>query len=117
MTNEKWQNLIFMIEEKFGILEKETKDSLIEDDIGNKVKGTRDMVIFENEMGKIKLERENRPMIVDKKMHYHKTAGTGAKVEYIVSDTEMVHKVTAYKWNEASDDWEELKLPGGRINF
>ena len=117
MTNEKWENLIFMIENKFGILEKRTEDITIEDDIGNEVKGTKNKVIFKNEMGKIKLERENRPMIVDKKMHYHKTAGTGAKVEYIVSDTEMVHKVTAYKWNEATNDWEELKLPKERINF
>ncbi|NIM46580.1 MAG: hypothetical protein GTN40_00250 [Candidatus Aenigmarchaeota archaeon] len=53
---------------------------------------------------------------MDKKIHYKKTAGTGAKVEYIISDTEFTHRVKAYKWNNELKDWEEIK-EGSSFSF
>ncbi len=116
MQDEKWSDLVDNIQTNFKIIEKTTKDDTFEDDLGNQFKGTKDIVIFEGPIGKTKIERTNRPVILDKKIHYKKTAGTGAKVEYIISDTEFTHRVKAYKWNNELKDWEEIK-EGSSFSF
>lgn len=109
MQDEKWADLTDNIETNFKILERHTEDDVFEDDVGNQFKGTKDIVIFEGPLGKTKVERTNRPVILDKKTHYHKTAGGGAKIEYVVSETEFTHRIKAYRWNENLGDWEEVE--------
>lgn len=117
MNDEKWENLITSIDEKFGIEEKKTEEDNLVDDVGKTYEGTRDIIIFNGIQGRMKIERVNHPVIEDKKMHYHKGTGGTAQVEYNVSETERTHRVTAYSFNEATEDWEELKLPGGTMSF
>lgn len=117
MTDEKWANLKEQVKEKFGIEEEHSYENNLEDNLDNVFPGTKDVVIFEGLQGKMKLERVNHPMILEKKMHYHKGARGTAKVEYIVSETEKTHRVTAFLWDESANDWKELELPGETITF
>ena len=117
MNNEKWKDLIIRIDENFGFDEEYTVEDNLEDDTGKSHKGTKDVVIFNGVQGKMKLERINHPMILEKKMHYHKGAGGTAEVEYIVSDTEETNKVKAYIWDETEDDWKELSFSAENMKF
>lgn len=115
MTNDKWQDLIFNVEEKFGLTEHITEADNMEDDMGHVIEGKKESIVFQNDLGKIKIERISHPIITDKKMHYHKGSGGTAKVEYIVSDTETTAKLKAYI--EKDGEWEELDIPAGSMNF
>jgi len=107
MTDEKWLDLKYSIKEKFEILEDKTEDLMIDVDEGQKKLGTVDVLICQTPMGRIKLERTNKPVVLDKKVQYHRRK-EGSKVEYIYSDTEWTHRLDAYKWNEQDDDWEKI---------
>lgn len=117
MSDEKWKNLVYQIEERFGILEKYTLEDNLEDDLGNTFPGTREVVIFEGLQGKMKLERVNHPLILEKKMHYHKGTGGTAKTEFIVSDTEKTHRVFVFVWDKTINDWKKLELPDETLRF
>lgn len=116
MNDEKWLDLLDMIDEKFGVEKKDKESFTFADDVGHEYEGTVDSIYFNAPFGKIKIERVSKPLVVDKKLHYNRTAGTGAKIEYKMSDTEKTHKTTAYKLNEGGE-WEELDLPTERLTF
>ncbi|OIP23891.1 hypothetical protein AUK11_04425 [bacterium CG2_30_37_16] len=116
MVEEKWLDLLDNIDEKFGISKKEKEEIEFKDDIGHSSNGTVEKIFFKTPIGELKLERTTKPMIMDKKVHYNRTSGTGGKVEYIVSDTEKTSKVTAFKKDDF-ENWEEINLPGGNISF
>jgi hypothetical protein len=66
-------------------------------------------LIFENGQGKFKVVRENRPLILEKKMHYSHRPGDTARTEYKLSETEVTHKLRVYKEVDF-DEWEEVTL-------
>lgn len=117
MTDEKWENTISQIEEKFGIDEKSSAPDNLEDNFGNVFEGSKETIIFKGLLGKMKLERITHPLIVDKKMHYHKGAGGTAEVEYVVSETEKSHKLVPYLWDDVTNDWKEMDIPEGTMTF
>ncbi len=110
MTDDRWQEIKDMVKKNFGILENQVLD-LSE----REGKGTKEELIFTGPMGKMKLEYIIKPLVLDKKTTYSKRIGSDTKVEYITSDTEKVRRMEAYKWNEASDNWE--KIIGEAIGF
>ncbi len=109
MTDEKWQQLIDVAEMQFNNVEKKTEDLIGETPDGPQKQGTRDILIFENSVGRFKLERESRPKILSKKEHYTHRPGDTSRTEYQLSDTEMSHKLLVFK-DEGFDDWEEITL-------
>jgi hypothetical protein len=117
MQDEQWNNLIDNLELKFGKLERKHQTAIQTDDIGHEIKNREEWVEFETPMGKMKLSRVTRPMIVDKKVHYTHTGGSKGKVEYILSENEFSHKVTLYNWNKLRNEWQEMELPSGGIKF
>lgn len=117
MTEDKWYDLKENIREKFGILEEKNEPDIIEDDLGNQIKGEKETIVFNGPMGKMMLAKIKRPLIIDKKSHYHKTQAGKALTEFIVSDTESTIRVEAFTWNELTQDWEELDIKGDRISF
>lgn len=117
MNDEKWGNTISLIEEKFGVEERKTVPDNLEDNYGNVFEGTKETVIFKGPLGKIKLERIAHPLILDKKMHYHKGSGGTAEVEYQVSETEKTHRLIVFKQSPDTLEWEELDLPEGTMTF
>jgi len=101
MNDEKWQNLIETVEDRFGASERRT-ESLEESP------GEREIIIFNGPLGKIKLERTSRPMVLEKKGIVSRRIGARARVEYIYSDTEKVQKLRVYRWSDNENDWEEV---------
>lgn len=103
MNNNKWEELINMVENKFGILEHGTEKT--EDGMGDIA-----FIVFNGPQGRVKLELMTRPVIIDKKTTYSKRAGTAASsVEYIYSDTEKTQKLHAFLWS--AEGWREIPPP------
>lgn len=117
MSDEKWEDTVTQIDEKFGIDEKTNIPDNLEDDFSNVFEGGKETIIFKGLLGKMKIERITHPLILNKKMHYHKGAGGTAKVEYEVSKTEKSHKLNPYLWDDITNDWKELDLPEGTMTF
>ena len=101
MQDEKWKDVTGMIKDKFEIIEE--GEEPIEDIPRAKI----EYLIFEGPLGKMKVERETKPVVLDKKTNYSKRMGDTASVEYVYSDDEYSHKFRAYVWK--GDDWMEME--------
>ncbi|MDD2806988.1 MAG: hypothetical protein PHW95_00505 [Patescibacteria group bacterium] len=112
MTDERWTNILGHIKDNFEVISETTE--VIPEEVGT---GSIEIIEFNGPAGKIKLERTTQPLVIDKKTLGSKRIGSQATVEYIYSDTEKVHKFTAYKFDEATADWVELKMEKGDTAF
>jgi len=101
MHDEKWQNIIGKIKDDLELIE-EGREDLEEN------RGFREFVVFNGPLGKIKLERTTRPVVLDKKTIGSRRIGGETKVEYIYSKDEFSQKFQAFKWDEAQNAWEEM---------
>ena len=102
MAPEKWESIIGNIKDKFSVLD-EGKEH-IDDEGGVDIY----YIEFEGPLGRIRLEFVQKPVILDKKTIYSKRIGSETKVDYIYSETEKSAKMTAYKWSEDNDEWQEI---------
>ena len=108
MNDEKWFDIVDMVEEKLEVLDKTRQEVPIGDDIdGAKALEIVETVIFEGLEGKMKIERTTRPAILDRKAIKSKRIGDRERVEYQYSDTEKVQSFKAYKWG--GNDWVEIE--------
>lgn len=103
MLPEKWQEIIGRIKDSFKV--EANGAERIEDDGG----GDIEYIIFNGPLGRMKLEFISRPIILDKKTKYSRRLGAQTVVEYIYSPDEKSHKLKAYKWDEALNDWLEME--------
>lgn len=117
MNDEQWGDLKEKIRAKSIEITEKSEDATTFDDLENKIPGKKEILEFETEMGKIKIERTSRPKILDKKAHYHKGTGGQAKLEYILSPDETSHKVEVFKWDEDLGEWSPLDIPTERLSF
>lgn len=108
MQPDRWEDTKEELKRKFNLISEDVEKNPIEDDFGVKGEETKEVLEFNGPMGKIKIEYVTRPVILDKKMTYAKTKGTGALTEFVLSDSEFSHKIRAYKWDEYNDQWEEM---------
>lgn len=90
-----------MIKDKFEIIEE--GDEPIEDIPRSK----KEYYIFEGPLGKMKIERETKPVVLDKKTTYSRRMGDTAAVEYVYSEDDYSHKFRAYIWK--NDQWIEME--------
>lgn len=105
MTEERWQEIKDMVKRSFSIAETQVLDLPTEE--GG---GTKEEVIFNGPLGKMKLEYTVKPLVIDKKTTFSKRIGSETKVTYVTSDTEKVRKMQAYKWDEPSENWEKIVM-------
>ena len=112
MQDEKWQETVVKIKTNFTVSSHTTED--LPEDRGL---GTVETIEFTGPLGKIKLERTTQPLILDRKSLGSKRIGSDKVIQYTYSDTEKVHKLIVYKWNDANQDWEELKMDRGDMVF
>ena len=104
MTDERWEQFVEMAQGKFQHV-MVSKEDLIGPT--GEVQGSADVVkFFIPEMGRFRVVRENKPVVLEKKMHYSHRQGDTARTEYVFSDTELSHKIRVYK--EVDDEWEEI---------
>ena len=108
MQDEQWEQLKENIKGKFKVPEENTEDLIVETAEGPVKQGFVEFLIVETPMGRMKLTRESRPVVLGKKFHYSHRAGISARTEYKFSDTDFTHKLRVYKWNEEYDNWEEI---------
>lgn len=111
MNPEKWENLIFLIEEKFGIknrYQEEIEVAVASD--GKSIKGQKEVVEFSSPQGLMKLEKISRPKITDKRVLATKRIGGKVAIDYVYSTEEKTYQFKVYKWNETQKEWEEVNL-------
>ncbi len=88
-------------------MEISTEDLTVQTMDGPEVRGTIDTLIFERDGDRFKLERENKPVVLERTEHFAKRATDTARVEYKFSESEFSHKLRVYKEND-NGDWEEI---------
>ena len=103
MSPEKWQQTVGNIKDNFKVEENE-KTHL--DEAGGV---DIEYIIFNGPLGRMKLEFIPKPVIIDKKTKYSNRLGAETIVEYVYSPDEKSHKLKAYKWDEAVNDWLEME--------
>lgn len=101
MNQEKWEDLIALVKEHYEVIERQTEDIL-------EGKGSLEYICFQGPMGKIRLEREIKPVVTGRKVLSSRRIGSGVSEEFEYSDSEMIDKLKAFLWNEGKDDWEEI---------
>ena len=107
MTDEKWEELVDLAKKHFKDVEVSTEDLVTDTPDGPQVQGTRDILIFEREGQRYKAVRENKPVVLEKKMLYSHRQGDTAHAEYKLSDTEFSHRIRVYKEVDF-DEWQEI---------
>lgn len=105
MRDEKWLDTVAVLKDKFPVLE-EGKEDLPEVE----GRGFREFVVFNGPLGKMKIERTTKAIVLDKKTIGSKRIGSQASVEYVYSDTEKSYKFRAYKWDEGTGNWIEITM-------
>jgi len=111
MTDDKWQQLVEMAQKNFKNAKLSADDLVMDTPDGPKVQGTEDVLQFTTPVGKFKLVRENRPVVLEKKMLYSHRPGDTAHAEYKLSETEFSHKLRVYNEIDGEiDEWEEVTL-------
>jgi hypothetical protein len=108
MNPNKWENLIFMAEEKFGLDKKYMEDFEVSElSTGEKIMGQKEIVEFKSPLGRIKLEKTSRPKVIDKKVLHTKRIGGRTAIDFVYSPDERVEELKIYKENKEGE-WEEL---------
>ncbi|PIR05858.1 hypothetical protein COV56_00575 [Candidatus Kuenenbacteria bacterium CG11_big_fil_rev_8_21_14_0_20_37_9] len=102
MTKEKWLDMIDMVEDKFGI-DKEYKEI-----ISPNIPGEKHIIEFSGPIGRMKIEFIEKPRVLDEKTFYSNRVGSHVNVEKVYDKKDKVCYFNAYKWDEASEGWEQI---------
>jgi hypothetical protein len=108
MNNERWEALVQQAKKNFKDVSLENADLNVETADGLVNQGTEDILTFTNENGRFMIVRENKPQVLDKKMHFSHRQGDSARTEYTFSDTELSHKIRMYMEDDMGE-WQELE--------
>lgn len=109
MNPNKWQEIVFKIEEKFGIDSRRTEDFIVaEQHSGEKIIGQKEIIEFKGPLGKIRLEKISQPKVIDKKVLSSKRIGGRAAVDYVYSDEDKSEFIKIYKWDDSISQWTEI---------
>ncbi len=102
MLQEKWETILANIKNNFKV---EEYDKVEYDEFGGTI---IEYVVFESNLGKIKLEFTSKPVVINKKTHYSKRAGSDVLVDYVYSKTDRTNHMNAYKLNDIEDEWIKI---------
>ena len=81
MNDEKWQALIEQVKTKFQDVSLTTEDLLQMTGEGEVKAGTQDILEFETPQGRFRIIRENKPVLLDKKMHFSHRQGDAVAID------------------------------------
>jgi len=116
MNPEHWEDIIGKIKDKFSDATHTKEDFVIEENnLGEKIIGEQERIEFVSPVGKIRLEKIRKPMVLDKRVLYSKRIGSDIKVDRVYSDKEMVEYINIYRFNETENEW--LKLDEHNFSF
>lgn len=102
MTLEKWKKITDNIRDSFEVEDEGSEH--YEEEGGVDV----EFIVFTGPLGRMKLELETRPVVLDKKTKYSNRIGSETKVDYVYSADEKSLRFFAYKWDDAQNDWSEI---------
>jgi hypothetical protein len=108
MNDERWEQLKENLKGKFDYEDETFEDLEMDTGEGRVKQGEKEILIVTTPVGKMRLVRESRPRVLEKKFHYSHRQGSAAQTEYKFSDTEKTHKLRVYKWDDKEDSWKEL---------
>ena len=103
MNDSRWGELTKIVEAKFDI-EDDYQEEIPTQDGG----GISDVLIFNGPVGKIKLVRLIKPLVLGKKTFYSKRGQGETAVQYEYSEDETTQSMKIYKWDEFNDEWQEV---------
>jgi hypothetical protein len=112
MTDEKWKEVIAKIKDNFELVDHQTEELIEESG-----PGSVEIIEFIGPLGRMKLERVTRPLVIDKKTIGSKRIGSNTTVEYIYSDTEKVNKFKAYRFDDKDQVWVEMEMERSGMFF
>ncbi len=103
MNDERWQDIVGKIQDGFEVIEHKT-EGLDPDP------GTVEIIVFKGPLGKMKLERTTKPLVLDKRAIGSKRIGSQATVQYVYSETEKTHTFKVFRWDEGQNGWIEMEM-------
>ncbi len=109
MTDDRWEQ--FTEDSKTRFKDVTIMDETWSEEHGGEIQsGTQNVVEFTlpTNGDRFRVVRENRPVVLDKKMHYSHRQGDTAQTQYILSDTELSHKLKVYKEDDYGE-WQEIR--------
>jgi len=110
MNPEKWEDLLDLVEEKFGIDDHHTENFVVEETHdGKQIMGEKEVLEFNGPLGKTRVERTSQPKLVDKKVMASKRIGSKSVIDYVYSPTEKSEHIKFYRWDETTGQWTEIK--------
>ncbi|OGY44899.1 MAG: hypothetical protein A2729_03915 [Candidatus Buchananbacteria bacterium RIFCSPHIGHO2_01_FULL_39_14] len=112
MTDERWQEIIGQIKDKFQISDQRTED--LPEERG---RGSVEIVEFIGPLGRMKLERTTQPLVLGKKTIGSRRIGSQTTVKYLYSESEKIHKFKAYRFDENNNEWLEIKMERKEMIF
>lgn len=101
MNDERWDELVYRISVKAKQMDRDTETR-------DEGRTTVETVLFDVGMGRMRLQRVSRPIVLDKKMIYSKRIGGETSTEYVFSETEKTHHVTLHRWSPEESAWVEV---------
>ena len=107
MTDDKWELLVERT--KRTAKEVSLRTETLEDG-----RSTEDILEFLTDAGWFMLVRENKPVLLEKKLHYSHRQGDSAQAEYIFSETELSHKVTVFR-DDGAGEWVKMDTDASRL--
>lgn len=99
MLPERWDEIKEHVRDNFEV---EDEGSYDDEEQGGM---TTEYIEFSGPLGRLRLEFETRPKLLETKTKYHKRIGSETTVKNIYSPTEKTHSLGVYKYDEATDDW------------
>lgn len=102
MTYERWQTLRESLKEKFSNFTEGTEE--LEPGPGH-----CEFLECKTPMGQVRLELEVRPRVLEKKTYFSKRAGAGTTVEYKYDENEHTLTLKAYRLDQGTGDWAEVR--------
>ncbi len=105
MLPERWQDIVEQVKKNFEVEDSGVEES---DDNGGT---TIEFIVFNGPLGRLRLEYETHPVILETKTHYSNRIGSETNIEYVYSDTETSNHLYVYRFDEAINDWVEFESP------
>ena len=99
MTEEKWQEIIGKIKDRFEVLAEE------ESELENSP-GSREAIVFNSPLGEVKLERIQKPKVKEEKTITSRRIGAAVRVEKIYEADATVSYLKAYK--KVDGLWQQI---------
>lgn len=103
MTDDKWTEILDKIEKSFQVEERDQYD--LDQSQGG---GKAEHIIFTGPRGRVKLIREQKPKMVGRRVISSHRIGGASYEEFEYSDSELIDKISAWRWDEQQQDWQSI---------